>query len=66
MRGCVLDQSLESQIAQINQRLTKIEKSIETLMSQTKSSQRVSDIVYVKGATTISSYAPSVSKIVQS
>lgn len=59
-----MDQSLELQIAQINQRLTKIEKSIELLLSQTKSSQKISDIVYVKGATTISSYAPSVAKIV--
>ena len=59
-----MDQSLEIQIAHINQRLSNIEKSIELLVSQTKSTSRVSDVVYIKGGT-ISSCAPSVSQIVK-
>lgn len=58
-----MDQSLESQIAQINLRLSNIEKSIATLISQTKSANKISDIVYVKGSGTIGSYAASISQI---
>ena len=58
-----MDQSLEIQIAHINQRLSNIEKSIELLVSQTKNTSRVSDVVYIRGGT-IGSCAPSVSQMV--
>jgi|688.fasta_scaffold760278_1 hypothetical protein len=58
-----MDQSLEIQIAHINQRLSNIEKSIELLVSQTKSTSRVSDVVHIRGGT-ISSCTPSVSQMV--
>ena len=61
-----VEESIQSQIAEINQRLARIEKSIETLILQTKSAQRISDIVYVKGTATVGSYAPSISQIVKS
>jgi len=61
-----MEDSLNAQIEQINQRLSNIEKSIEILMRQTKAANSLRDIVYVRGTSgTIGDIAPQIKSIVQ-
>lgn len=61
-----MEESLNAQIEQINQRLSNIEKSIEVLMRQTKAANSLRDVVYVRGTSgTIGDIAPQIKSIVQ-
>lgn len=61
-----MEDSLNAQIEQINQRLSNIEKSIEILMRQTKAANSLRDVVYVRGTSgTIGDIAPQIKSIVQ-
>ena len=61
-----MEDSLNAQIDQINQRLSNIEKSIEVLMRQTKAANSLRDIVYVKGTGgSLGEIAPQIKSIVQ-
>ncbi len=61
-----MEQSLESQIAMINQRLANIEASIEILIKNTKSAQLLSSVVHVKGnSSSLGSIAPQIKDLTQ-
>lgn len=61
-----MEDSLNAQIEQINQRLSNIERSIEILMRQTKAANSLRDVVYVRGTSgTIGDIAPQIKSIVQ-
>ena len=61
-----MEDSLNAQIEQINQRLSNIERSIEILMRQTKAANSLRDVVYVCGTSgTIGDIAPQIKSIVQ-
>ena len=61
-----MEDSLNAQIEQINQRLSNIERSIEILMRQTKAANSLRDFVYVRGTSgAIGDIAPQIKSIVQ-